>query len=282
MSILLLLVAAIAPVALMLHFVYIRDKYEREPLQRVLLVFFIGCLSVIPAAIFESLWLENPEWGLWGIAFTTFCVVAFSEELVKYWTLRLVAVNHPSFNEVYDGIIYAVAASLGFATVENIMYVFFSGPEGWSVAVMRALLSVPGHALWGVMMGYYIGQARFTDDPRRRRMLVWTGLGTAIFWHGLYDFFAFGVDVVNEAVGLLFIGGLVAVVIANWIIGVVLIRRAQSQSFFKRPNPLLNPAAALNPAVKYCHRCGKPQPRGNRTCYACAYVFPAPAIPRGA
>ncbi|HES58027.1 MAG TPA: PrsW family intramembrane metalloprotease [Firmicutes bacterium] len=274
MDALLLLAAAVAPVALMLHFVYIRDKYDREPLRRVLIVFFIGCLSVIPAAIYESLFLVNPEWGLWGIAFTTFCVVALSEEVVKYWTLRFAAVTHPSFNEVYDGIIYAVAASLGFATVENILYVFFSGSEGWFVAVLRALLSVPGHALWGVMMGYYVGQARFTADPRRKRMLVWTGIGTAIFWHGLYDYFAFGIEVVTDQVALLFLLGLVGVVAANWVIGVVLIRRAQAQSYFKRPNPLLNPAAALNPAVRYCHSCGKPQPRGNRSCYACGYEFP--------
>lgn len=275
MSILLLLAAAIAPVALMLHFVYVRDKYEREPLQRVLLVYFIGCFSVIPAAIFESLFMENKAWGLWGVAFTTFCVVAFSEELVKYWTLRLAAVPHPSFNEIYDGIIYSVAASLGFATVENVMYVFFSGGEGWSVALMRAMLSVPGHALWGVVMGYFVGRAKFEANPARQRMLVWTGVGGAIFWHGLYDFFAFGVDVVQNTAALLFVVGLVAVVIANWVIGIRLIHRAQDLSFFKRPNPLVNPAGALNPRIKYCHSCGKPQARANRHCIYCGYEFPS-------
>jgi len=281
-GILLLLAAAIAPVALMLHFVYVRDKYEREPMQRVLLVYFIGCLSVIPAAIYEGLFMENEAWGLWGVAFTTFCVVAFSEELVKYWTLRLVAVPHPSFNEVYDGIIYSVAAGLGFATIENVMYVLFSGGESWSVALMRALLSVPGHALWGVMMGYYVGLAKFEPDRGRKRTLVWTGIGAAIFWHGLYDFFAFGVDVVPDATALLFLLGLVAVVITNWIIGVTLIHRAQELSFFKRPNPLVNPAGALNPAIKYCHNCGKPQARANLHCIYCGYEFPSRATREGA
>jgi RsiW-degrading membrane proteinase PrsW (M82 family) len=275
------LIAAVAPVAFMLHFVYVRDRYEREPLGRVLLVFFVSFLTVIPAIIVESILLSAQPGGLLGVAVAAWGVIALSEEFFKYLSVRWLAVHHPSFNEVYDGILYTVAASLGFAVVENILYVFSSASEGGGaglgVAVMRAVLSVPGHALWGVMMGYYIGLAKFEPDHAKKRPLVLKGLFLAVFWHGMYDFFAFGAEEVGGALALLFALGVLAVIIANWVIGVRLIHRAQEQSIFKRPHPLINPIAAIHPGIKYCHRCGKPQPRINPRCDRCGYQFPEPA-----
>ena len=269
-----LLIAALAPVAFMLHFVYVRDRYEREPLTRVALVYFVSFFTVIPAALFEGLFLGAENLGLVGIALSTWCVIAFSEEGVKYLSLRMLALRHPSFNEVYDGILYAVAASLGFATVENILYVVLSEGGGFGVAILRALLSVPGHALWGVIMGYYVGLARFAPTRARSRMLVWSGLLQAIFWHGLYDFFAFGADVVPEPLALLFMLGVLVVIILNWIIAVRLIKRAQEMSCFKRPSLIVNPLAVLAWKYRYCHRCGKPQAAKSRVCPFCGYDFP--------
>ncbi len=262
----------------MLHFVYVRDKYEREPLGRVLLVFFVSFLTVIPAAIAESILLAGQLPGLIGVAIASWAVIGLSEEFFKYVAVRWLAVRHPSFNEVYDGILYAVAASLGFATIENLVYVFAAAAEGggagmW-VAVLRALFSVPAHALWGVMMGYYIGLARFADDPAQKRPLVIKGVAIAVFWHGLYDFFAFGIESVDGGVAVLFAVGVLAVVIVNWIIGIRLIRKAQALSSFKRPNPLVNPIAAVHQRIKYCHRCGAPQPRAAVHCTQCGYEFP--------
>lgn len=273
-----LLIAAVAPVAFMLHFVYVRDKYEREPLGRVLLVFFVSFLTVIPAVIVEGILLAGQLPGLLGIAIASWGVIALSEEFFKYVAVRWLAVRHSSFNEVYDGILYAVAASLGFATIENLLYVFMAaaegGGEGIWVAVLRALLSVPAHALWGVMMGYYIGLARFADDPAQKRPLVIKGVAIAVFWHGLYDFFAFGAESVGGGTAVVFAAAVVVVVIINWIIGIRLIRRAQALSVFKRPSPLSNPIAAVHQRVKYCHRCGAAQPRGNERCAQCGYEFP--------
>jgi len=275
-----LLTAAVAPVVFMLHFVYVRDKYEPEPLGRVLTVFFVSCLTVIPAAIVEAILLQFQPGGLIGIAIAAFLVIALSEEFFKYLAIKWLAVRHPSFNEVYDGILYAVAASLGFAVVENIMYVFFSAAEGtgagMTVAVARALLSVPGHALWGVMMGYYIGRAKLEPDVTKKRPLVIKGLALAIFWHGLYDFFAFGAEA-SEELAIPMAVGVLAVIVVNWIIGVNLIRKAQELSCFKRPNPLVNPIAAVRRDIKYCHRCGFAQPRNHHFCNRCGYEFPPPA-----
>lgn len=270
----LLLAAALAPAMFMLHFVYVRDRYERDPPGRVLWVFFVGCFAVIPAAMFESVFAGIEKWGLIGIAFSAWCVIALCEETVKYLVLRWLAVPHHSFNEEYDGILYAVAASLGFAAVENLFYIFMAEGQGLIVALLRAVLSVPGHALWGVMMGYYIGLAKFTADPQRKRALIRQGLLTAVFWHGLYDFFAFGADAVNDSLALLFACGVGAVVIVNWIIAARLIRLAQGRSIFKRPSPMLNPVYAFALQYKYCHHCGSRASRTLLRCESCGYDFP--------
>lgn len=258
----------------MLHFIYVRDKYERDPLWRVLVVYFISFLTVIPAAMFESMFAGIEKWGLIGVAVSAWCVIAFSEETVKYVAIRTFAVPLRSFNEVYDGILYGVAASLGFATVENLAYVLFASGQGLTVALARAVLSVPGHALWGVMMGYYIGVAKFTPDPRKQRALVWKGLLIAIFWHGLYDFFAFGVDVVGDNLSLIFAGGVVLVVLVNWMIATRLIRLAQAQSVFRRPSPMLHPLHAFAPQYKFCHHCGTRALRAQQFCMACGEAYP--------
>jgi RsiW-degrading membrane proteinase PrsW (M82 family) len=277
-----LLIAAVAPVVFMMHFVYVRDRYEREPLGRILLVFFVSFLTVIPAGITEAILLSGEMGGLIGVAIAAFCVIALSEEFFKYLAVKWLAVRHPSFNEVYDGILYAVAASLGFAVVENILYVFMSAADGTgagiTVAVLRAVLSVPGHALWGVMMGYYIGRAKFEPDRSKKRPLVLKGLLLAIFWHGLYDFFAFGVEQVSGGWTVVFGLGVLAVIVVNWIIGVRLIRSAQELSVFKRPHPLVNPVAAIRPDIKYCHQCGHRQSSRNWFCVECGYKFPTRRI----
>jgi RsiW-degrading membrane proteinase PrsW (M82 family) len=261
--------AAFAPALFLLHFIYVRDKYEREPLHRILLVYFVSFLAVIPASIWE---VTSPNWeqhGLAGIALATWGVIALAEETCKYLFLRWLVVRHPSFNEVYDGILYGVSASLGFATAENIMYVFSSGADGLTVAVLRAVLSVPAHALWGVMMGYYIGRDKFAPPPARL-MLTTTGVLLAIFWHGLYDFLAFGADVEGNAYQLEFMGGVFGVVAINWVIGLLLIRRAQAESVFKRPPPLVNPIAAVGlRRVRYCHKCGRVNAVSTAFCHRC-------------
>jgi protease PrsW len=268
-----LLLAAVAPAAFMLHFIYVRDKYEREPLRRVLGVYFLSFLTVIPAAVLENLVVLPKATTLSAVAIEVWLVVALTEEVVKYLALRYWAMPRKEFNEVYDGILYAVAASLGFATAENLLYVFGDG-GGWGTAAMRAVLSVPAHALWGVITGYFAGLAWFA--PKRFKLiLVWCGLLLAIFWHGLYDFFAFGAGIADENTGTLMLLGLPATVAANWVLALILVKRAQSQSVFKRPSPMLNPLAAVQRSVKFCHRCGLKLPATAGFCTRCGYSFHA-------
>jgi RsiW-degrading membrane proteinase PrsW (M82 family) len=264
-----LIALAISPGLLLLHFFYVRDLHERESVRRVLIVFLLGILAVIPAIILESLFTVPVEWGFTGVAISAFLLVALPEEISKLWLFRLAVEKHGSYDEVYDGIIYMVAISLGFATVENIMYVLSSGQDGLAVAVMRAILAVPGHTLWAVMMGYYLGLARFGNTGRSPRLLVYIGLLLATFWHGLYDYFAFSMDLLPESMTMTMLGMCALVIAVNWIISLILVARAQKLSSFRRPSPLQNPLAALSRAHKFCHRCGAANLRPNHFCTRC-------------
>jgi RsiW-degrading membrane proteinase PrsW (M82 family) len=233
------------------------------------LVYLASFITIVPAAIYEMAVLSSESMTLVHVASSSWLVIAASEEIAKFAAVWLLAYHHRSFSELYDGILYSVAASLGFATAENILYVLSPEMGGAGTAVMRALLSVPGHALWGVMMGYCLGIARFSKHPAARRMYMAAGVIVAIFWHGLYDFFAFGVEVVPDDQAALFVLGVPVTVIVCWIIALALLRRAQSQSVYKRPSPMVNPVAAVNRRVQYCIHCGKPVSIGAVFCTRC-------------
>src|SRR5712691_3948931 len=123
-----------------------RDKYDREPLRLVLKVYFLSFLFVIPAVF-----LELPA-GLLSIGPLSAFVVGVIEESIKFLFIRWLVFRRPEFNEPYDGILFAVVVSLGFASAENLLYVVGSGSV--TVAIGRAVLSVPAHSLWGVIMGF--------------------------------------------------------------------------------------------------------------------------------
>lgn len=278
--ILLSLTGALAPVAFMGHFIYVRDKYEREPLRLVLRVYFISFLTVIPAAVLEAIGIASLEasdpQAVLQAALLAFLVVGFAEEGSKYLFLRWLAFRRAEFDEVYDGIIYAVAVSLGFATVENVLYVFSTTALDFRVAmiVIRAILAVPVHALLGVIMGYCVGRAKFARDPATRRRFMLIGLVLPALLHGLYDFPLLALET-GVAAGIvpIFLLTVLATVVTMWVVGARMIGRAQAESPFKRPNPLRQPLAAFNPAYKFCTRCGARAPRADLFCRTCGASF---------
>ena len=183
-----LLVAAILPVLILLYAIYKADKINKEPLGKLIVVFICGALTVVPASLLEMLLSDfTPNGALLGGLYTGFCVAGFSEELFKLLALFLLVWRSRHFDEYFDGIVYAVYVSMGFACVENVMYVF-SG-ESYSVsmatAATRAILSVPGHFLFAVMMGYYLALAKFATN-RRGRYLLYAFL-VPVFFHGTFD-----------------------------------------------------------------------------------------------
>ena len=177
------LAAAIAPGLALLAYFYWKDRYDAEPLHMVIRLFLAGVLIVLPAMILQrglTIWFgESP------LAFA-FVVSAGVEELLKFFVLYHLIYNHTEFDEPYDGIVYATAVSLGFATLENVLYAFLQ-PTKFGTLMVRALLPVSGHALFGVYMGYSLGQAKFSTGKLIKYHL-WMAVLLPLLWHGLYDF----------------------------------------------------------------------------------------------
>lgn len=175
----------------MLYF-YKRDTHEPEPQEKVAQMMGWGALCVIPALILELTApaifpLVNGD-NLFSIALNAYLVVALAEELCKFIAVKKKIYDDPELDEPYDGVVYCVATSLGFAIVENVLYVF-SG--GFGVGILRALMAVPAHALFAVFMGYYVGKSKFVEDPGLRTRYLATGLLVAVASHGTYDFVLF-------------------------------------------------------------------------------------------
>jgi RsiW-degrading membrane proteinase PrsW (M82 family) len=180
-----ILIASLAPVLIILLYIYLRDKYEREPLWLLFKLVVGGALVVIPIALVEQAlvaWMP-PFRQIGAAAYHAFVVAGITEEGFKFLVLYLIAWNSRWFNEKFDGIVYAVFVSLGFAAVENIMYVVQSG---YQTALVRALTAVPAHALFGVAMGYYFGIARMYEEIRSKYLLK--AILVPVILHGIYDF----------------------------------------------------------------------------------------------
>ena len=181
-------ISAVLPVLLLLFFIYRKDRLNPEPLGKLILTFFVGCLSVIPAGLMESLLMPlAPSAEAMPVAngvFDGYLVAGVSEELCKLLLLLWVIWRSPHFDEYFDGIVYAAFLSLGFACVENIGYVM-GGEDPMSTALMRGVLAVPAHFLFAVTMGYYVSLAKF--DPAGRRGHLWKAFLYPMLLHGTYD-----------------------------------------------------------------------------------------------
>ena len=185
-----LLALSIAPGIAICLFFYLKDKQEKEPIWLLVLSFLLGMLSTIPALIIQMLSgisLESQAGKSYQqIAFFAFAVVGLSEELSKFVMVRFFSFRNKSFDDPFDGIVYTVMVGMGFATFENIGYVY---QHGFATGIMRMFLSVPAHATFAVLMGYFLGLAKFNSGKRSWYMLQ------AIFWpvffHGTFDFFLF-------------------------------------------------------------------------------------------
>ena len=186
---LLLLISAVAPSIALLYYFYVKDQYEKEPGQMLLRAFALGSLAVVPVVFFELRLniFDLAEMDYLKASYTAFVVAGLVEEGFKFFIFWFFMWKNKNFNETYDGIVYSVFISLGFATTENIGYVLLSG---YHTAFIRSITAVPAHALFGVTMGYYLGKARFADEKRKMKYLI-LGFVVPIILHGIYDFILF-------------------------------------------------------------------------------------------
>ena len=184
---LILLFAAIAPVLFLLAFIYFKDKKAPEPTDLLFKAFRFGILSAIVVMIVLSPFASSDEPANFIQSLrVSFFEAGIPEEFFKWLFLYLLVWRAPQFDEYIDGIVYAVFVSMGFACLENVLYVL---PNGIPCAVSRALLSVPAHFLFAVIMGYYFSMARFHPEDRTRYMAC--SIFLPMLAHGLFDTMAF-------------------------------------------------------------------------------------------
>jgi len=237
-----LLALAVAPAAALALFFYARDRYKREPLFPLIMTFLLGIGALVPALVTSVLlqrltgWtsrVENLLHALLGALF----IVGLVEEGWKFAVVRLYSYRRPEFDEPYDGILYSVMAALGFATVENILYVLEGGV---GTGVMRGLLAVPAHAFYGVLMGYFLGEAKFAPGRGRAALSTLAGLGLAVLAHGVYDVLVFSLD--KRPLLLLMLPVFAAL---SWVIFFTATRRHSDRSPYRQPR-----LAALHRAAR--------------------------------
>lgn len=225
-----LIALALGPVVAIFFFLWAKDRYEKEPLRRIILTAGIGAVAAIPIVLVELLWghvLEDiPNMSVNELAFMAFVEVGLTEEFFKAAAFLITAYWSKHMNEPYDGVIYGAAAALGFAAIENVLYVLVGGV---GVALLRALTAVPAHAMFGIFVGYFAGRAKFTSYPVLKPILILAGFALAVFQHGLYDFLLF---ITQTDYPLAFLG-IIPLLGLMLLFSLLMIRNARNRSPFK-------------------------------------------------
>jgi len=190
--VLIYVLAAILPAIFLMRYIYRQDRVEREPAGLLLRLILAGVVSALLASIVEGFAqgvldaLVRSRGDLYYILLA-FVVVGAVEEGTKFLLLKSRTWRNYNFNYRFDGIVYAVFVSLGFAAYENILYVF---QYGLSVALPRAVMAVPGHMAFAVFMGVFYGRAKLCEnwgDGAGCRANLWAGYLLAVTLHGFYD-----------------------------------------------------------------------------------------------
>ena len=210
MQIILILISALTPVAVLLFYIFRKDKVQPEPTKWLLKAFGFGVLSVffsfvfsVPATLLLGMEIDASTYTSVSKAFAdAFALAAIPEELAKFIMLWLLLRKNPHFDEKFDGIVYAVCIGMGFAGIENVMYLAGGIEDGsWiGIGISRALFSIPGHFFFAVLMGYYYSLYHFGIDrsPKAKAMI----LVAPIFAHGLFDGILFCMNV-DEGLALI-------------------------------------------------------------------------------
>jgi len=184
-----LFIIAITPAIVIILSLYLSDRHDREPFKLLVLTYILGALSVIPIIIVEEFLLRlNIFTGVLYAFYTSFVVAGFTEEFFKRLIVLKVPYNTKYFNEKLDGIIYSVFASMGFATVENIVYVVYRYANNPHVGLYRGVFSVPAHAVFAITMGYYLSLAKYDTEETRKRVNLRRSLYMPILLHGTFNF----------------------------------------------------------------------------------------------
>lgn len=186
-----LIALTVAPALAICIYIYWQDKFEKEPRKLLIISFLLGIFSTIPTiilAIIGELMGFNPgSHVMWWSLVSCIVGIGLVEEYCKYFFVRFYAYRKPAFNEPYDGITYSVMVAMGFATLENFLYVMEGGE---TVAWLRMFTAVPAHATDGIFLGFFLGLQKI----HHKRFYGLIGLGLTAIAHGLYDFFIYNAE----------------------------------------------------------------------------------------
>lgn len=212
MSDLFLIVSAVVPAVILMVYIYKKDTLEKEPTKLLGTLVLFGVVSTVPAVIIEavgsavvgSIFYTD---GFGYALIMNFIIISGAEEGAKFFFLKRKSWRSPDFNCQFDGVVYAVFVSLGFALLENVFYVL---QYGFTTAIARALLSVPGHACFGVFMGAFYGMAKRCENsgyPQSCKNFLRRSVIVPILLHGVYDFIA-TTDYLSAGVFFVFVGSI--------------------------------------------------------------------------
>lgn len=204
MSALGLLALTLGPGFVVLIWIYLKDKYEKEPLYLIFFAFLGGAASSMIVLGANMLWtsygfgISNSD--MWETAVYAFVSVGATEELVKLLVVLIFFYPNKAFNEPFDGIVYATAVSMGFATAENLIYVYINAKpdDAHWVALLRMFSAVPAHATFAIVMGYFIGNGKFSSNKWIYLFMAWF---FSSILHGAYDFFLFLRNIPGISIG---------------------------------------------------------------------------------
>ncbi len=285
---------ALIPVIGLLIFIYFNDKKEKEPIWLLLLLFGVGAASVVSAIVLELiggliLGAVFPTDSVIKGTLDAMLIVAPAEELGKFIVLRSITWKNKHFNYSYDAIVYAVFVSLGFAALENITYVFGSGV---GTAFLRMFTAVPGHACFGVFMGFFYSKAKYASLTNKKGACTgFTALAILlpIIIHGIYDAILMGGGSSDEAI----LSGLslilwIGFVIALFVVSIIFVIKSSRNDFCIISLPVEGGSVIqtiYRPAIvggwtcscgsvnqlNFCPKCGKQRPMSTTWyCPVCA------------
>lgn len=254
----LLLFLSILPSIILGYIVYKEDKVEKEPGSLLIKLLLGGVLSaimtIIISAILESIlpFLAAENKTTIESLIEILLEVALVEEYCKWIVLKKVTWTNKEFNYLYDAIVYAVFVSLGFATIENIFYVLDGGLE---TAILRAILSVPGHVFYGVFMGYYygiskLGEINNRNDIETKNMYLSIAIPTSL--HFIFDFCLTNPTLISLAFYIIFI----VMLYINAFKKIIQLSKIK-RSIIPEQKILYCPHCGTKINSKYCSNCGE-------------------------
>lgn len=227
---------ALIPVILLLIFIYVKDKNEKEPVGLLIGIFFAGLATCVTAIIGEAIGMAIlevifPYESIVKQYILALFIVGPAEELGKFFVMWLITWKNKHFNYSYDAIVYAVFSSLGFAAIENVGYVL---EQGFGTGLLRMFTSIPGHACFAVFMGYFYSKAKYASVTKNKKALgrnMILAMVVPIIVHGLYDAILFGARVSDDLIMAVSVLAWLAFIIAMFVTSFIIVHKSSKNDF---------------------------------------------------